>query len=63
MDTQVSHMETIFDNFEQMRQLLVGKVQIGNKVAPPNISLSAGTVKSVPTTEDQRSIIGTHPFQ
>ena len=50
MDTQVSHMETRFDNIEQMLQLLVGKDQICDKVAPPKTFLSAGVVSAAPVT-------------
>ena len=50
MDTRVSYMETRFDNFEQMLELLVGKAQIDDKVAPTNISPSAGAFNAAPAS-------------
>ena len=50
MDNQVSHMETRFENIEQMLQLLVGKAQISDMVAPPNTSPSTGVVNTAPAT-------------
>ena len=41
-------METIFDNFEYMLNVLVGSACIGERAAPPITSQTAGAVNAAP---------------